>query len=85
MTAKLRFAALRVVFCYGEVGLDFEPLRGLKPGDTLHGRLSKDGRTTCSFSKYRLHGGISSAAYMGAQIKFMIIFDLGEVVPKFSP
>ena len=43
-------------------------LEGVPTRDTFRGRL-----VTCSFSKYRLHGDISSVTYMVAHFKFLTL------------
>ena len=52
----------------------------------LHDLDFEEDRTTCSFSKYHLHGDISTAINTIAESKFLKnleIFDLGKVVPNF--
>ena len=52
-------------FGYGGRPLIFRPLK-VKIGDALHGRISWTSRTRVVFSKYHLHGDISSADYTSA-------------------
>ena len=90
ISAKLRFAVLRVVsWCLGDRLGNFTLRRNFQ-WMPLHGahfdRCRQKAALRVVFSKYRLHGDISSATYTVAQSKnylIFLIFDLVEVVSKF--